>query len=127
MRPAGAGATFQRFSPCSCTGLDRIQNTVRASARRRVALPRLRVVGDPREPPTQLDSGRQLSLLIDGRADRSGIGLGDNEHLGSMAARAAAGKTRRYTALMRDASGKARGQIALSRILTGQMQCMEPY
>jgi hypothetical protein len=48
------------------------------------AFPRLRVVGDPREPPTQLDSGRQLSLLIEGRADRSGIGLGNDEHGGKM-------------------------------------------
>jgi hypothetical protein len=38
------------------------------------------VVGDAREPPAQLDHGRQLATLpIDG-ADRSGISLGDDEH-----------------------------------------------
>jgi lipopolysaccharide export system ATP-binding protein len=34
---------------------------------------RLRVVGHAREPPTQLDSGRQLSLLIEDSADRIGL------------------------------------------------------
>jgi hypothetical protein len=70
--------------------------------------PRLRVVGDPREPPAQLDSSRQLSLLVEDGADRGSIGLGDNEHPNSIAARTAAGNARYYTALMRDASGKAR-------------------
>jgi len=46
--------------------------------------PRLRVVGDPREPPPQLDDGRQLAVLVEGGADRGGIGLGDDEHGGSM-------------------------------------------
>jgi hypothetical protein len=45
-----------------------------------------------REPPTQLDSGRQLSLLIEGRADRSGTGLGDKEHPNSMGAHTVVGK-----------------------------------
>jgi hypothetical protein len=54
--------------------------------------PCLRIVGDPGEPPTQLDSGRQLSLLIEDRADRSGICLGDNEHPISMVAHPVAGK-----------------------------------
>jgi hypothetical protein len=53
------------------------------------ACPRLRVVGDPREPPAQLDSSRQLSLLVEDSADRGSIGLGDNEHPNSMAARTA--------------------------------------
>jgi hypothetical protein len=39
---------------------------------------RFRVVGDPWELPAQLDSGRQLSLLIEDGADRVGIGLGDD-------------------------------------------------
>jgi hypothetical protein len=56
--------------------------------------PRLRVVGDSREPPAQLDSSRQLSVLVKDSADRGSIGLGDNEHPGSMAARTAAGKAR---------------------------------
>jgi hypothetical protein len=67
--------------------------------------PCLRVVGDPREPPAQLDSSRELSLQIEDRADRGSIGLGDNEHPNSMAARTAAGNARYYTAFMRDASG----------------------
>jgi hypothetical protein len=53
--------------------------------------PRLRVVGDPREPPSQLDSGRQLSLLVEDGADRGSIGLGDN----SMATRIEADNARR--------------------------------
>ncbi len=46
--------------------------------------PRLRVVGDPREPPPQLDDGRQLALLVESGTDRGGIGLGDDEHGASM-------------------------------------------
>jgi hypothetical protein len=56
--------------------------------------PRLRVVGDPREPPAQFDSSRQLSLLVEDRADRGSIGLGNNEHPNSMAARIAADNAR---------------------------------
>ena len=56
------------------------------------ARPRLRVVGYPWEPPAQLDSGRQLSLLIEDGADRGGIGLGDDEHPKNMAVRTTAGK-----------------------------------
>jgi hypothetical protein len=44
------------------------------------ARPCFRVVGDPWEPPAQLDSGRQLSLLIEDGADRVSIGLGDDKH-----------------------------------------------
>jgi hypothetical protein len=56
--------------------------------------PRLRVVGDPREPPAQLDSSRGLSLLVQDSTDRGSIGLGDNEHRNIMAARTAAGNAR---------------------------------
>jgi hypothetical protein len=52
----------------------------------------LRVVGDPWKPPAQLDSSRQLSLLIENGADRSSISLGDDEHPKSMAVRTTAGK-----------------------------------
>jgi hypothetical protein len=55
------------------------------------ACPRLRVVGDPWKPPAQLDSSRQLSLLIENGADRS-ISLGDDEHPKSMAVCTTAGK-----------------------------------
>jgi hypothetical protein len=54
--------------------------------------PRLRVVGDPRKSPTQLDGGRQLALLVEDGADCIGIGLGDEEHSKRMAARRTAGK-----------------------------------
>jgi hypothetical protein len=37
---------------------------------------RFRVVGDPWEPSAQLDSSRELSLLIKHGTDRGGIGLG---------------------------------------------------
>ena len=59
------------------------------------ACPCLRVVGDSLKPPAQLDGGRQLALLIEDSADRVGVGLGDNEHPDSMAARTAAGKQAR--------------------------------
>jgi hypothetical protein len=54
--------------------------------------PRLRVVGDPWKSPAQLDSSRQLALLIEDCADCIGIGLGDDEHPKSMVARRTAGK-----------------------------------
>ena len=54
--------------------------------------PRLRVVGDPRKSPTQLDGDRQLALLVEDGADCIGIGLGDEEHSKRMAARRTAGK-----------------------------------
>jgi hypothetical protein len=42
------------------------------------------VVGDAREALAQLDRGREFApLLVDG-ADRSGIGLSDDEHRWSM-------------------------------------------
>jgi hypothetical protein len=59
------------------------------------AFPGLGVVGDPWKPPAQLDCSRQLSLLVEDRADRGSIGLGDNEHPNSMAVRAAADKPSR--------------------------------
>jgi len=42
--------------------------------------PRLRVVGDAREPLTQFDDGRELALLVEGGTDRGGIGFGHHEH-----------------------------------------------
>jgi hypothetical protein len=45
-----------------------------------------------RKPSAQLDRRRQLSLLVEGGADRSGTGLGDDEHPQSMAMDATAGK-----------------------------------
>ena len=56
------------------------------------ACPRLHVVSDPRKPQAQLNSSRQLSLLIEGGADRSGIGLGDDEHPESLSVHTTAGK-----------------------------------
>lgn len=56
------------------------------------ARPRLRVVGDSWEPPAQLDSGRQLSLLIKDDANRVGISFGDDEHPQNMVVRTTAGK-----------------------------------
>ena len=44
------------------------------------------------DPSAQLNSGRQLSLLIEDGADRVGIGLGDDKHSQSMVVRTAAGK-----------------------------------
>ena len=46
--------------------------------------PRLRVVGDPWEPSAQLDSSRQLSLLIKHGTDRGSICFGHSEHSASM-------------------------------------------
>ena len=54
--------------------------------------PRLRVVGDPRKSPAQLDSSRQLTLLAEDGADRVGIGLGDEEHPESMVTRRSSDK-----------------------------------
>jgi len=48
------------------------------------ARPRMGIVGDAREPASQLDHGRQLAVLIESGADRGGIFLGDDEHLGDM-------------------------------------------
>ena len=42
--------------------------------------PRLRIVCDARKPPAQLDCRRQLALRIEDGADRSSIGLDDDEH-----------------------------------------------
>jgi hypothetical protein len=55
------------------------------------ACPGPRVVSDPRKPSTQLNSSRQLSLLIEGGADRSGIGISDDEHPKSMSVHTRAG------------------------------------
>jgi hypothetical protein len=38
------------------------------------------VVGDAEKPATHLDGGRQFSLLVEGSADRGGIGFADNKH-----------------------------------------------
>ena len=66
-----------------------------ASTRRRSErVPALRVVGDSWKPSAQLDSSRQLTVLVEDRADRGNIGLGDNEHPNSMAARIAADNAR---------------------------------
>ena len=46
--------------------------------------PRLGMVGDPREALPQLDHGRQFALLVQGGADRGGIGFGYHEHGRSM-------------------------------------------
>jgi hypothetical protein len=52
----------------------------------------LGVVGDPRKSPAQLNSGRQLAVLVEDGADCIGIGLGYEEHPHSMVARSTAGK-----------------------------------
>jgi hypothetical protein len=52
----------------------------------------LDLVQDARETPAHLNGSRQLAFLIDGSADRSSIGLSDDEHLNSMGAIATAGK-----------------------------------
>jgi hypothetical protein len=56
------------------------------------ALPRFRVVADTGKPPAQLDRSRQLTFLIEDGADRSSIGLGDDEHPQTMAIRTSSGK-----------------------------------
>jgi hypothetical protein len=48
--------------------------------------------GDPRKSPAQLNSGRQLALLVEDGADCVGIGLCDEEHPESMVTRRTAGK-----------------------------------
>jgi len=42
------------------------------------------IVGDAREPASQLDHGRELAVLVENGADRGGIFLGDDEHLPGM-------------------------------------------
>ena len=54
--------------------------------------PRLRIVGDPAEPPAQLKRSRQLALLLEDGADRGGISLSDDEHPGNMVMYGQAGK-----------------------------------
>ena len=56
------------------------------------ALPRLLVVGDAGEQPPQLDRGRELAMLLEGGADRSGLSLTDDEHRWSMGRHVVAGK-----------------------------------
>ena len=46
--------------------------------------PYLRMVGDPRETLPQLDDGRQFAVLVEGGANRSGIGFCHDEHGQSM-------------------------------------------
>jgi hypothetical protein len=53
---------------------------------------RLGVVGDTWESSTQLDSCRQLSLLMKHITDRGGICLGDDEHSNCIVVRTAADK-----------------------------------
>jgi hypothetical protein len=54
--------------------------------------PRILVVDDAGKPPAEFNCSRKLAMLIENGADRSGIGFGDNEHLGRMGRRLAAGK-----------------------------------
>ena len=85
---SGAGARME-FAPALTA---RMQPDHRARWRRQRlpsgdgpdVRPRVRVVGDPRKSPAQLDSSRQLTLLAEDGADRVGIGLGDEEHPQSM-------------------------------------------
>jgi len=56
------------------------------------ALPRLQVVCDTGEQAPQLDRGRQLALLLECGADRSGFCLGNDEHLRSMVKQAGTDK-----------------------------------
>ena len=51
----------------------------------------VRVVGDAREPPAQLDRGREFAPLLVDSADRSLIRLSDDEHRWSMRKRALVG------------------------------------
>lgn len=53
---------------------------------------RLRIVGDPPEPPAQLKRSRQLALLLEDGADRGGISLSDDEHPTNMVMYGKAGK-----------------------------------
>jgi hypothetical protein len=46
----------------------------------------------PAKSPTQLDSSRQLTLLVEDGADCVGIGLGDEEHPKSMVTRRSSDK-----------------------------------
>jgi hypothetical protein len=82
----------QRNRPGASSSSSLIRSTARPPGDTPSVCPCLRVVGDPREPPAQPDSSRQLFLLIEGSVDRGSIGLSDNEHPNSMAARMVAGK-----------------------------------
>ena len=44
---------------------------------------------DARESSAELDSGREFPALVEGRAGRRGIGIGDDEHRQTMGGRAA--------------------------------------
>ena len=50
------------------------------------------VVPDAWKPPAQLDCGGELATLIEGGADRGGIGLRDHEHRAMMLPAADSGK-----------------------------------
>jgi hypothetical protein len=47
-------------------------------------LPRLPIIGDPRESPTQLDGSRKLATTIECSADRWSFFLRDDKHSSSM-------------------------------------------
>ena len=53
---------------------------------------RFRVVANPRKTAAQLDSCRQLALLVEDGADCIGIGLGDEKHPKSMVTHRTASK-----------------------------------
>jgi hypothetical protein len=57
--------------------------------------PGLGFVGDPGEPPTQLDGGRQFALLLIGGGGRGGIGFRDDEHGGRIQPWHRSSRTRR--------------------------------
>ena len=55
-------------------------------------IPRRHMIRDAREPPTELNCGRQLACPDKGIADSGGIRVGDQEHLGSIGTIAAVRK-----------------------------------
>ena len=96
MAASGGGSAIRRRArrPCEdAAALPAAVGVVTASSRRCFGRkPRFRVVNDPRKPPAQLNSSRQLSLLIEGGADRGGIGFGDDEHPKALSVHITAGK-----------------------------------
>ena len=52
----------------------------------------MRVIGNARKPPAQLDRSGEFPTLIEGGADRGRRFLGNNEHVGSMETWRTAGK-----------------------------------
>jgi hypothetical protein len=86
--------------------------------------PRLRVVRDPWEPSAQLDSGRQLSLLIKHGTDRGGISLGNDEHPNSMAGRTAADK---HVLPTKEQSDKRRRRPPVAKLGHGNFIILSMY